>query len=83
MYLNKRLKLHVTSIVSDNLFVSKICNESFLKFEIYKFNACPEIRVGISTQDGRMHYLSLILYLNLSFLSFLFLPLFGRRPDID
>ena len=63
MYLNKHLKLHVTNIVSDNFFVNKICNESFLIFEISKFNACAELRVGISSPDGRMRYLSLILYL--------------------
>ena len=53
----------MTNIVSDNYFVNKICNESFLILEIYKFNAYPELRVGISTQDGHMHYLSLSLYL--------------------
>ena len=37
------------------------CNESFLIFEIYRFNACAELRVAISTQDGRMHYLFWIL----------------------
>ena len=35
----------------------------FLIFEMKKFIACAEQRVGISTQDGRMGYLSLILYL--------------------
>ena len=50
-------------IVSDNFLVNKFCNESFLISEILKFNACVEPRVGISTQDGRMGYLSLILYL--------------------
>ena len=60
MYLNKHLKLHVTNIVSDNFFVNKICNESFLIFEIKKVNACAELRVGISTEDGHMHYLSMI-----------------------
>ena len=63
MYLNKHLKLHVTIIVSDSFFISKIGKESFLIFEIYKFEACAEPRVGISTQDGCMSYLSLILYL--------------------
>ena len=63
MYLNKHLKLHLTIIVSDNFFVNKIYNESFLLFEIQKFNACAEPRVEISTQDGCMGYLSLILYL--------------------
>ena len=63
MYLNKHLKLHVSIIVSDIFFVNKICNESFLIFEISKFYACAEPRVEISTQDGRMGYLSLILYL--------------------
>ena len=62
MYLNKHLKLQLNIIVSDNFFVNKICNESFLIFEISKFNACEERRVGISNQDGRMRYLSLILY---------------------
>ena len=51
----------MTIIFSDNFFVNKICNESFLLFEIYKLNARAERRVEISTQDGRMGYLSLIL----------------------
>ena len=34
VYFNKHLKLHVTNIVSDNFFFNKICNESFLTFEI-------------------------------------------------
>ena len=63
MYLNKHLKLHVTIIVSDIFFVNRICNKSFLIFEIQKFKACAEPRVEISTQGGRMGYLSLILYL--------------------
>ena len=63
MYLDKHLKLHVTIIVSDNFFVNKICNESFLIFEIQKFYACAEPRVEIPTQDGCMGYLSLILYI--------------------
>ena len=62
VYLNKHLKLYVTIFVSDNFFVNKIYNESFLIFEIQKFNACAEPRVEISTQDGRLGYLSLILY---------------------
>ena len=33
--------------------ISYICN--------LKFNACAELRVGISTQDGRMRYLTMIL----------------------
>ena len=53
----------MTIIVSDNFFVNKICNESFLKFEIQKFYACAVPRVEISTQDGRMCYLSSILNL--------------------
>ena len=61
--MNKYLKLPVTYIVSGNFFVNKICNESFLIFEMLKFNACAELRVGISTEDGCMLYLSLILYL--------------------
>ena len=63
MYLNKHLKLHMNIIVSDNFFVNKICNESFLIFEILKFNACAWPKIGISTQDGCMDYLSLISYL--------------------
>ena len=63
MYLNKHLKLQVTIIVSDNFFVNKICNKSFLIFEILKFYTCAEPRVEISMQDGCMGYLSLILYL--------------------
>ena len=63
MYLNKHLKLHVTNIVSDKFSANKFCNKSNLVFEILKFNACAKLRVGVSTQDGCMGYMSLILYL--------------------
>ena len=60
VYLNKHLKLYVTIIVSDNFSVKKTATNHFLYLKFKKFNACAEPKVGISTQDGRMGYLSLI-----------------------
>ena len=62
MYLNKHSKLDVTIIVCD-IFVSliKSATNHFLYLKFKKVNACAEPRVGISTEDGRMGYLSLIL----------------------
>ena len=63
MYLNKHLKFHVNIIVSDNFSLIKSATNHFLYLKFKKFNACAEPKVGISTQDGRMGYLSLISYL--------------------
>ena len=63
MYLNKHLKLHVNIIFSDNFSLIKSTTNHFLYLIFKSFNACAEPKVGISTQDGRMGYLSLISYL--------------------
>ena len=56
----------MTIIVSDNFFsLIKSATNHFLnlKFKSVQFNAFAEPRVGFFTQDGRMGYLSSILYL--------------------
>ena len=54
MYLNKYLKLHVTNIVSDIFLLVKYATNHFLHLKFKSLNACAELRVEISTQDGRM-----------------------------
>ena len=61
--MNKHLKLHVNNIVPDNFSLIKSAKNHFLYLKLKGFNACAEPKVGISTQDGRMGYLSLISYL--------------------
>ena len=41
----------------------KSARNHFLYLKFKKYNACAESKVGISTQDGPMGYLSLISYL--------------------
>ena len=50
-------------IVSDNFTLIKSATNHFLYLIFKSFNACAEPKVGISTQDGRMGYLSLVSYL--------------------
>ena len=53
----------MTIIASDNFLLLKSTMNHFLYLKFKSFYACAEPKVEISTQDGRMGYLSLILYL--------------------
>ena len=63
VYLNKHLKLHVTIIVSDNFSLRKSATNHFLYLKFKSLTHAQSQKLGISTQDGRMGYMSLISYL--------------------